>query len=188
MKLYIVKDGIVYDSDTAEVIYIHESLVFKPRVLGVTPEGNYFLAYVGVMGWSIIPYTRMTLVWRALEMKAPDEVLKRLGLELMPEPDVPADKPYEDYPTFDPLAVKRTRFTNGYIHTCEFLCQNPDGRFFIYEGMILLSRFIFEERRPMTQRKALLWALKHYAPWQVLETLGYVRTDEEREYHRNLAK
>lgn len=190
MRLYKVKDGIVYDSDTADVIYVHDSFMGNRRVLGVTPEGNYFIASYGgaLMGWVIFPYTRLMMVWRALEMKAPDEALERLGLELIPEPDVPADKPYEGFPTIEPIASKNTRFTNKFIHTCEFLFKNPDGRYFVYDGMILLSRFTFEERRPMTQRKALLWAFKNYAPWAVLEMLGYVRTDEEREYYRNMAK
>ena len=85
-----------------------------------------------------------------------------------------------DSQTSEPLAAKHTRFTNKFIHTCEFLFNNPDVRYFAYDGMILLSRFTFEERRPTTQRKAL--------PWAVLDTLGYVRTDEEREYYKNAAK
>ena len=189
MRAYKEKNGIVYDSETADIIHYHDGLLGHRTILAVTPEGNYFVAsFAGLIaGWQIFPYSRFMAVMWALDKKAPDDVLERLGLTISPEPDVASDKPYEDLPVCEMLYAKKKLFTNWFIHTCEFFCKNPDGRYFVYEGMILLGRFIFEEYRPMTPREALSYGMKNPVTWYDLEQLGYVRTDEEREYYKSLS-
>ncbi|MYE53800.1 MAG: hypothetical protein F4X34_01205 [Chloroflexi bacterium] len=182
-RAYKVKDGIVYDSETADVIHHHDGLLGHRTILAITPEGHYFVASFGgmILGWVVFPYSRLMAVCWALERKAPDEVLTRLGVELIPEPDVAPDKPYEELRVCETLCAKKKLFQNDFIYTSEFLCRNPDGRMFVFDGMILLGRFVLEERRPMNRREALLYGIKHMATWYDLEQLGYARTDEERE-------
>lgn len=187
MRAYKVKDGIVYDSDTADVLHYHDGFMGNRAILAITPEGHYFMAsFAGLItGWMIYPYSRMMAVMWALEKKAPDAVLERLGVTIAPEPDVPPDKPFEDLRICEMMCARNKLFTNWFIHTCEFFCKNPDGRYFVYEGMMLLGRFLFEEYRPISPRDALLYGIKHMATWQDLERLGYVRTDEERERYKS---
>ena len=178
-RAYKVKDGIVYDSKTADVLHHRDRWYGTRLVLAVTPEGHYFEAvFAGlIMGWQIFPLSRLGAVYWALRNKAPDSVLERLGVTVFPEPQVAPGKPYEWPGSCDILGAKKKLFTNDFLYTSEFLCQNPDRRFFIFDGMILLRRFTFEEHIPMTQREALKWAILHGAPWDALETLGYKRAD-----------
>lgn len=177
-----VEDGIVYDTETAEIIYIGDG---GRKILAITPDGHYFVVYVSGMisEWAYLsPYSRFMAVWWALRTKAPDDVLERLGVKLLPEPNVPKDKPYEPYHSLDVLCAKDQKFikNNFFIASAQFLFKNPDGRFFLYDGMILLSKFVFEENKPMSQREALLWAIDNMAPWDTLAILGYERTEEEK--------
>ena len=176
-RAYKVVDEIVYDSDTAEVLHYRDSWHGGRTILAVTPEGHYFESmFVGlIMGWQIFPLSRLRAVYWALKHKAASRVIERLGVTMFPEPETPADRPYE-YPSIRGILGHRKKlFTNDLLYTVEFLCRNPDGRFFIYDGMILLRTFLFEEYIPMTQSQALKWAIRHGAPWDSLEILGYHR-------------
>ena len=182
-RAYKFKDGVEYDSDTADVIHYRDVWYGNRKILAVTPEGHYFHAMFGglIWGWQIFPCSRLRAVEWALDNKASNEVLERLGVTVMPPPDVAPDKPYEDLLICEFLHSKKKLFKNDILYTVEVLCQNPpDGRFFLYDGMRLLRTFLFEDYIPMTQREALLWGIKHMAPWESLEIMGYTRTDAER--------
>ena len=183
-----VVDGVVYDLEAADVIHWRDKLSIR-EFLAITPEGHYFSGSIsqGLLfsNWYVIPQTRFTAVWWLLRHGGEDEALKRLGVKIKPAPDVPPDKPFEDLRHCEMLSAKKKLFTNWFIHTCEFFCKNPDGRYFVHEGMMLLGRFLFEEYRPISPREALLYGIKHMATWYDLEQLGYVRTDEERERHKS---
>ena len=176
-RAYKVKDGIVYDSRTADVLHHRDRWYGTRLILAVTPEGHYFEAmFAGlIMGWQIFPRSRLGAVYWALRNKAPDKVLERLGVTIFPTPDVAPDKPYEWPGSCHILGARKKLFTNDLLYTSEFLCQNPDGRFFVFDGMILLRRFVFEENVPMTQREGLAWGIRHGSSWAALEVLGYKR-------------
>ena len=175
MRAYKVIDEIVYDSETADVLHYRDTWIGGRTILAVTPEGHYFEAmFAGLMmGWRIFPVSRLRAVYWALKNNAPSKVLERLGVTLFPEPEVPLDKPYESPGICDILCARKKLFTNDLLYTAEFLCRNPDGRFFVFDGMILLGRFVFEEYIPMTQSRALQWAIRHGAAYDALEILGY---------------
>ena len=187
-----MKNGIVYDSDTADLIHYKEypftSGMFD--FLGVTPDGNYFLARVGFprLGGLIIgsrdvfPCSRLSAIEWAIREKAPVNAFERLGVTIMPEPDVPADKPYEALRNCGLLHVGVKRFINPLIHsTAEVLLKNPDGRFFLRKYTIRLRRFLSQKDRPMSQLKALRWAvLNDDASLETLEMLGYIRNYEHK--------
>ena len=182
---YTVKNGIEYNSETADIIHYRDTWYGYRRMLALTPDGHYFEAIIGsaFFGWQIFPLSRLRAVYWALQNKAPDLVLKRLGVTLMPVPNVAPDKPYEDILICEFLHSKKKLklFKNDILYTIEVLCQNPpDGRFFLYDGMRLIRAFLFEDYIPMTQREALMWGIKHMASWESLEILGYKRTDAER--------
>ena len=183
-----VVDGVVYDMEAADVIFWRDKVSGR-HILAITPEGHYFSACISqgllLSNWYVIPHTRFTAVWWLLRNDGTDDALKRLGVEVMPSPNVPADKPYEDLRHCEIICARKKLFTNWFIHTCEFFCKNPGGRYFVYEGMMLLGRFLFEEHRPISPREALLYGIKHMATWYDLEQLGYVRTEEERERYKS---
>ena len=180
-RVHKIKEGIEYSSETAEVLHHRDPWHGGRRILAVTPDGHYFQAMFGgiMLGWQIFPYSRLRAVCWALENKAPDPVLERLGVTVQPEANVPPGKPYESVFSTDVLHSKKKLFKNDVLYTVEFLCQNPpDGRYFLYDGMRVLRAFLLEDYIPMTQREALLWGIKHMAPWESLEIMGYVRSLE----------
>lgn len=175
---YTVKNGIEYNSDTADILHYRDTWYGYRRVLALTPDGHYFEAMIGsIFGWQVFPLSRLRAVEWALANKAPDRVLERLGVTVMATPNVPADKPYEDLLVCEFLHAKKKLFKNDVLYTIEALCQNPpDGRFFLYDGMRVLRLFLNEDFIPMTQREALLWGIKYMAPWESLEIMGYKRS------------
>ena len=180
---YTVKNGIEYNSETADVLHYRDTWYGYRRILAATPDGHYFEAIIGsvLFGWQVFPLSRLRAVEWALRNKAPDRVLERLGVTLMPVPNVAPGKPYEDLLICEFLHSKKKLFRNDVLYTLEVLCQNPpDGRFFLYDGMRLLRTFLLEDYIPMTQQEALLWGIKHMAPWDSLEIMGYTRTEDEK--------
>ena len=174
-RAYRVVDGIVYDSDTTDILHHRDTWYGGRTILAVTPDGHFFEAmFAGLItGWHIFPLSRLRAVHWALKNKAANQVLDRLGVTLLPEPNIPRDRPYE-YPSMSSILCSRKKLlTNDLLYTVEFLCRNPDGRFFVFDGMILFRRFVFEEYVPMTQGQALTWAIRHGAPCDALEILGY---------------
>lgn len=176
-RAYKVKDGIVYDSKTADLVHYKDSIIGTRDILAVTPKGNYFVTSFGgfLTGWQVFPYGRLSAIDWAIRKKAPAKAFERLGVTIMPEPDVPADKPYEPFHACEVLCAKNKTFDNSLIATAKFLFRNPDGRFFLYDGMILLGRYVFEENRPMSQLQALRWAMLNSDTWYPLEELGCIR-------------
>ncbi len=155
---YTVKDGIEYNSETADVLHHRDTWYGYRRILAVTPDGNYFEAIIGsaFFWWQVFPFSRLRAVRWALENKAPNGILERLGVTLMPAPNVAPDKPYEDISICALFHSKKKLSQNNFLYTVEFLCQNPpDGRSFLYDGMHFFRSFLFEDYIPMTQREAL---------------------------------
>lgn len=168
IKAYKVVDGVVYDTRTAQMLHYNDRLFTGRKILSVTPEGNHFITMNGgvILGWVIFPYSRLRSVEWALENNAPNHVLTRLGVNILPQPPE-SDAPY-DIRTGQPLGSRKRLF--GY----DFLFKNQDGRLFLYERMTILG-FLTEKSYPMTQQQALLWAIKHISPWITLQDLGYIR-------------
>ena len=177
LRAHKVIDGIVYDSDNAEILHYRDTWFGGRKILAVTPEGHYFEAmFAGlIMGWQIFPLSRLRAVHWALKNEADSNVLERLGVTLFPEPQVLIDRGFESPSTCEILGHRRRFFSNDLLYAVEFLCQNPDGRFFVYDGMILVRTFVLQDFIAMTQRQALAWAIQHLAPWESLEMLGYDR-------------
>ena len=142
----------VYDSDTADILH-HVDVFTSRKILSVTPEGHYFEAIYGGMaiGWAIFPQSRLWSIRWAVKHKAPDDVLERLGVEILRT--VKSDELY-NLMSADLVWGERRLFNTGY----DFLARNHDGRFFLFRDLDILGiriRWV----KPKTQRQALRWAV-----------------------------
>ena len=93
MRAYKMKDGVVYDTDTARVL--HDPNSSLAQFLAVTPEGHYFVAVLGglFLGWVIFPRSHRRAVEFAIKYKAHDNVLKRLEVTIQSPRE--SEDPYE---------------------------------------------------------------------------------------------
>ena len=102
---------------------------------------------------------RQAIQW-AVTYNAPNEILERLGVTVLPDAIAPTDKPFEEVANCEVLFAKKKLLTNRIIHWDEFLCRNPDDRLFRYDEMKFFNTFAYKERRAMTRRQALEWVIK----------------------------
>ena len=157
-----MKDGVVYDTDTARVL--HDPNSSLAQFLAVTPEGHYFVAVLGglFLGWVIFPRSHRRTVEFAIKYKAHDNVLKRLGVTIQSPRE--SEDPYEQQ-------TARFIWMKERLLGRDWLLQNHDGRYFLLKNRRLF-RWRWQRTRPMDQRQALWWALRDYADDESLEMLG----------------
>ena len=169
-RAYKEVDGVVYDSDTADVLH-HKDNLLSRIVLAVTPDGHYFSATWGglMVGWVVFPRpNRLWAIHDAIRLKAPDSVLERMGVTILPE--VESDEPYNLLSAELVWGERMFRFRWMF----DFLAQNYDGRFFLFRNLELFDVRIKKWVKPMSQRQALKWAV-WYLPRnqpQAFKTLG----------------
>ena len=154
-----VVDGVLYDSETASTIhYWDESflLLTVRYVLGKTPGGQYFLA--SIHEGSILrpgprirvtPFDREVSIALLADVGAPDSVLEGLGVEMI-TPEVP-DEPFH-------LPATETVLTSTKWFGWQALVKSDRGRFWMVRryGLFGWKRI---RVRPVSQRKAIYWAL-----------------------------
>ena len=101
-------------------------------------------------------------------MDAPDEALEELGIELFEEGRVKEDFHIENLNTR--LISIASSVSPNYL---DGLWRNCDGRFFRYKHLILVSlRFLWEQKKVLTQREAIAFALGHRTPPNTMKMLG----------------
>lgn len=151
-RAYKEVGGIVYDSDTAEVLH-YVDVFTNRKILAVTPDGHYFEAIYGGMlcGWVVFPQSKLWAVELALRYKASDDVLEGLGVDILRT--VESDEPY-NLVSADVLWGKKIPFDLGY----QLLARNYDGRFFLFRNIDIFGVRI-KWVKPKTQRQALRWAI-----------------------------
>ena len=96
VHVYQEKDGVLYDSDTADILHYWDRAMGNRNVLAVTPEGNYFLALLYTMAFVpkfyLIPISKFYAIILAAEHDAPDSTMERLGVKMFRP--VESDEPY----------------------------------------------------------------------------------------------
>lgn len=154
-------DGVVYDSETANVIYYwDETTFFVPyrMVLATNPDGYYFLTELSegtilrpgprVKVYDLNRRTSIAVLARA---GAPDSVLEGLGVEVI----IPAcdDKRHGDIRT---VLVSDIRFGD------QTLAKTSCGHFW----MLRTRRFFGKKRQrhwKVSQREAISWGIRNGA-------------------------
>ena len=171
-RAYKVANGVVYDSDVAEVLH-HRDNFLSRKVLAVMPDGHYFCAIWGglALGWVVFPiHNRLWAIREAIELKAPDSVLEKLGVSILME--VESDEPYNLLSAEFVWGERMFRFRWMY----DFLAQNYDGRFFLFRNFEIGDVRIKKWVKPMSQRQALKWAV-WYLPRDLPEKFKMLGVD-----------
>ena len=157
-----VVDGVLYDSETAEVIHYWDErylwFAVTRFVLGKTPEGHYCLIAISE-GTILRPdpkikgvrASRTGCIMTLADTDAPDSILESLGVEIISsegpdEPVVPLD--------VEIVLTEPARFG------CKTLLKSPRGRFWMARRYALFGwkKLAF---RPVSQREAIRWAIWH---------------------------
>ncbi len=157
------EEGILYDSETADVIYCSNGLLCK-YTLAVNPDGYCFLTwvsedYTGRVN-KVVPMDRYSAIMWSIKSKAPDDTLERLGVDILRK--LESDEPYNLVSS--KLMAGKKRFL-GY----DFLEQNYDGRFFVYQWRKAFG-FVNKRVQGINQRNAILWTLQNLRSIESLET------------------
>ena len=181
IKVRKVVDGILYDSESAEVIHHWDNTFLNAEaryVLGKTPESHYFLIRISAGSMfgtlppctRVIPANRIGSIMTRARVDAPDSALESLRVEIMTpegpdEPIVPLD--------VEVVLTRSRRFGD------QTLVKSPRGRFWMVRRYALLG---WEKRvvRPVSQRDAIYWALRNggWPPRERLEMLGISSNSE----------
>ena len=172
--MYKVKDGVVYDTYTASLVF-YPGPAWPVQYLALTPEGRYFVVMLGSvssLGYATFPLTRRGAVEFAINRKAPDGILKGLGVTIQSPPE--SDDPYN----------RRTAcfiWVKPRLPGRDWLLQNHDGRYFPLKNRRMF-KWRWQRTRPMDQRQALRWTLRDHADNDALQKLGLaVERGETRE-------
>ncbi len=166
VHVYQEKDGVIYDSVTADILHYWDKFMSGRDVLAVTPEGNYFLALLYTMFFTprfyVSPISKAYAILLAAEHDAPGSTMARLSVEIFKP--VESDEPY-NLVSSETIWPKTTRL--GW----NTLLRNYDGRFWIFKSIDLLG-VRSESAHPMTQKKAIAWAMRKGAWGRTMALLG----------------
>ena len=167
------KDGVIYDSETAEILHWYDR--FSVRViLGVTPSGHYFQAILrnGLFGpkTSVFPIRfKATALYCAAKEKAPDETLEKLGVRILKPAE--SDEPY-NFMSSDVVWPEKGFF--GW----RALMRNYDGRLWMVKSFdIDILGIRTKWTSAIDQRQAIAWAIMKGANVKALEMLGVQDAD-----------
>ncbi len=162
------KDGVIYDSDSAEILHSYDHFAFH-IVIAVTPCGRYFQAILrhGLFGPKarVFPlrFKAQAIYWAA-KGNAPDEALEKLGVKIIEQTD--SDEPY-NFMSSEIIWPERGRF--GW----RALMRNYDGRLWMLKTFDINALGIhIKKSRPISQRKAIVWAIDEGIYNERLKMLG----------------
>ncbi len=168
VHIYQEKDGVIYDSDTADILHYWDPLLGGRNILAVTPLGNYFLAMLYTIAFNprfyISPISKSYAIFLAAKYDAPDSTMSKLGVRMFTP--VESDEPY-NLVSSETIWPKKTRL--GW----NTLLRNYDGRFWMFKSIDLdLIGIRTQRAQPMTQKKAIAWAIKKGAWGNTMSLIG----------------
>ena len=91
-RIHEIRDGVLYDSDVAEVIYYRPEFVglgsSPGHYFGRMPDGALFYSYISPYGktlnlWYPIKY-EATMIYKLIQHDGSDAALNKLGMEILP--------------------------------------------------------------------------------------------------------
>ncbi len=161
-------DGVVYNSDTSDVIHYWDRFLGGRRVLAVTPCGHYFLAYLYEAFFTprfmVLPIGRRHAIWLASKSDAPEEAMRKLGVKV--ENPIESDEPY-NLISSETIWPHRMLLGFGW----RTLLRNYDGRLWMFKSFDILG-IQTQWASSVSQSEAIAWAIDKGAWEEHLAMLG----------------
>ena len=158
-------DGVVYDSDTADIIHYWDSFGGR-NIIATTPEGRYFLARIYESFFTprfwVLPIGRRYAIELAAKNDAPDKAMEELGVKILNP--VESDEPYN-------IVSSETIWPHRTLFGWRTLLRNYDGRLWMFKSFDILG-IQTHWASPISQRQAIAWAIRKGAWSEYLAMLG----------------
>ena len=166
IHVYHEEDGVIYDSDTADILHYWDTFLGGRRILAVTPGGDYFMTMLSAAAFTprfyVIPINERYLLYLAAKRDAPDSTMEKLGVRMFAP--VKSDEPY-NFISSETVWAKKTWL--GW----NMLLRNYDGRFWMFKIIDIIGVRI-KKALPMTQREAIAWAIDNNIRGDTMSLIG----------------